>query len=146
MKAWWNNLRLWTATAGCQCHHPVNHYLSERAHSDLRRRFLLGGSALLLSAFAGFTPSRSLAAARLMAGIAKRPIVFTNARVFDGSGQAPYQGVQVLVTGNKIVAILSAGESIPEDAFEIDCQGKLLMRSEERRVGKEGGSGRGREE
>lgn len=127
MKAWWNNLRLWTATAGCQCHHPVNHYLSERAHSDLRRRFLLGGSALLLSAFAGFTPSRSLAAARLMAGIAKRPIVFTNARVFDGSGQAPYQGVQVLVAGNKIVAILGAGESIPEDAFEIDCQGKLLM-------------------
>lgn len=127
MKPWWKRLALFPSTQGCQCHHPVSHFLNERAHNDLRRRLLLGGSAFMLGAFSGFTPSRSLAASSLMADIGKRPILFTNARVFDGSGQAPTEGTHVLVENNKIKALLTAGDLVPEGVYKIDCQGNLLM-------------------
>jgi len=112
---------------GCHCHDPVSQYLNARAHNDLRRRFLLGGTAFAAAAFAGLAPLGRSWAASPAQSAAKRPIVLSNLRLFDGSGTPPQVDKQVLISGNKIQAILNAGESVPEQALIIDCQDKLLM-------------------
>lgn len=55
-------------------------------------------------------------------------ILFSNARIFDGSGAAPFSG-DVLVDKNRIVAIARAGEMLPPhaNAEVIDCTGATLM-------------------
>lgn len=59
-------------------------------------------------------------------GQAQRPLLLTNLRLFDGSGQAVRRGVQVLVQGQVIAALPAAAEKI-EGAQVIDCQDKLVM-------------------
>jgi imidazolonepropionase-like amidohydrolase len=57
-------------------------------------------------------------------------ILFTHARIFDGSGRAPFDG-EVLVSGNTIAAVRPSGG--PEAAWDrsdvrvIDCGGATLM-------------------
>jgi imidazolonepropionase-like amidohydrolase len=55
-------------------------------------------------------------------------ILFTNARIFDGSGAAPFAG-EVLVDGNRIVSVArSGGQPLPRaGATLVDCGGATLM-------------------
>ena len=55
-------------------------------------------------------------------------ILFTNVRIFDGSGAAPFAG-EVLVNGNRIAAVSRAGGMPParDGAKIIDGGGATLM-------------------
>ena len=55
-------------------------------------------------------------------------ILFVNARIFDGSGDAPFAG-EVLVEGNRIAAVSRTGEGpLPRvNASIVDCGGGTLM-------------------
>jgi len=53
--------------------------------------------------------------------------VFINVRVFDGVSEKLRDGLQVIVDGNKIRALLPAETALPEDAEIIDGQGGVLM-------------------
>jgi imidazolonepropionase-like amidohydrolase len=53
--------------------------------------------------------------------------LFTNARIFDGSGRAPFPG-QVLVEKNRIEAVTDSSSGINRpDARVVDCAGRTLM-------------------
>jgi imidazolonepropionase-like amidohydrolase len=53
--------------------------------------------------------------------------LFTNARIFDGSGRAPFTG-EVLVEKNRIEAVTDSASRISRpDARVIDCGGRTLM-------------------
>lgn len=51
---------------------------------------------------------------------------FANARVFDGSGRAPFRG-EVMVKGNRIASVGETGTLRRGDAEVIDCAGATLM-------------------
>ncbi len=53
--------------------------------------------------------------------------VFINVRVFDGVSDKLRDGLQVVVNGNKISALLPAETTLPDDAEVIDGQGGVLM-------------------
>jgi len=54
-------------------------------------------------------------------------ILFTNARVFDGTGRAPFAG-EVLVRGNTIAAVNDTPVPLPRAGVEvIDCGGATVM-------------------
>ncbi|WP_300000349.1 amidohydrolase family protein [uncultured Cedecea sp.] len=53
--------------------------------------------------------------------------VFINVRVFDGVSDKLRDGLQVIVEGNKISALLPAETALPENAEVIDGQGGVLM-------------------
>src|SRR5438477_12044643 len=54
-------------------------------------------------------------------------MLFSNARVFDGSGKAPFRG-EVLVKGNRIAAVAAAPARLEASGAEvIDCGGATLM-------------------
>lgn len=58
---------------------------------------------------------------------ASHSYLFTNARVFDGSGTPPSPG-EVLVEGNRIIAVATGGEAIERAGKEvIDCGGNTVM-------------------
>lgn len=105
----------------CACSSAMCQRLHHRLTEDLSRRNFLGGVAAMLAPFA--LPQTM---AQTAAHTAERPILLTHLRLFDGSGKAPRQGVQVLVQGKKIVDVLPASATV-EGAHTIDCQGKLLM-------------------
>lgn len=112
---------------GCDCGSTVSQQLHQRIMNDMARRKLLGGMALMMGAFAGVVPLSVAASPKeKSADSPPRPTLFTNLRLFDGSGKAPVTGKQVLVEGNKVTAILAATEKV-ENAHLIDCGGKLLM-------------------
>jgi len=107
--------------AGCRCNSPLCQRLHQRITEDLSRRSFVGGVAAMLAPFA----LPSLANAQdLKEG--PRPVLLTNLRLFDGSGNAVREGVQVLVKGKHIAEVLPASTAV-EGAQVLDCQGKLLM-------------------
>ena len=54
-------------------------------------------------------------------------VVFTNVRIFDGTGQAPFAG-EVRVDGQRIEAVAPAGQSVSrQGAIVIDGQAGVLM-------------------
>jgi imidazolonepropionase-like amidohydrolase len=54
-------------------------------------------------------------------------ILFTNVRIFDGSGRAPFAG-SVLVQDNRIASVMAVNDVLPNhDALVIDGQGATLM-------------------
>lgn len=108
----------------CSCGSVVCHLLHERVMADMSRRMFVGGVAATLTPFAAVAQSASDSKPDPKQG--PRPLLFTNLRLFDGSGKAPRTGVQVLVEGKLITALPSAAEKV-EGAQVIDCQGKLLM-------------------
>jgi imidazolonepropionase-like amidohydrolase len=53
--------------------------------------------------------------------------LFTNVRVFDGSGDAPYPG-EVLVDDNRIAAVAPSAQPVDRDGAEVvDGRGATLM-------------------
>jgi imidazolonepropionase-like amidohydrolase len=107
----------------CQCGSVVCHLLHERVMADLSRRMFLGGATAMLAPFARAQSTGSTSPQSQQAG---RALLFTNLRLFDGTGKPVREGVQVLVRGKLIEALPTAAEKV-ESAQVIDCQGKLLM-------------------
>lgn len=54
-------------------------------------------------------------------------ILFTNVRIFDGTGEPPFNG-EVLVDGNRVAAVARRGNAIPRGGAElVDGGGATLM-------------------
>lgn len=54
-------------------------------------------------------------------------ILFCNARVFDGTGSAPF-AAEVRVEGNRIAAVSAPGQALDRDGAQVvDCRGGTLM-------------------
>jgi imidazolonepropionase-like amidohydrolase len=56
-----------------------------------------------------------------------RPILFTNARLFDGRSGTLRDGLRVLVEGNRIKAVAGGNPAAPDGVQVIDCGGRVLM-------------------
>jgi len=55
------------------------------------------------------------------------PVVFRNARVFDGDSEALREGFDVLVSGGVIGRIVPTPLAVPEHAEVVECAGRVLM-------------------
>lgn len=56
-----------------------------------------------------------------------KPIIFTNAMIFDGTGRDLFPG-EVRIAGNRIAAVAEGAEQLARDDAEIiDCRGATLM-------------------
>ncbi len=110
---------------GCECGSSISQQLYERVMADMTRRRFLGGLSLMVGAYAGMVPSL-VSAQSSSKDSPSRPLLLTHLRLFDGSGKAPVSDINVLIEGNKIKALLSPTEKVP-DAHIIDCGGKLVM-------------------
>lgn len=53
-------------------------------------------------------------------------LLLRNARILDGSGQAPFDG-SVHVEGTRIKAMAGHNAAAPSGTKEIDCNGRTLM-------------------
>jgi len=104
---------------GCVCHSPEFLRINDRLSEGISRRSALKGIIASLAA-ASFTPP--LAAAQPDS----RPLLFTDVRVFDGHSDALLEGVNILVTGNRIEALVPAGEAVG-DARVISGGGRVMM-------------------
>jgi imidazolonepropionase-like amidohydrolase len=101
---------------GCGCHGPVLRQVSRRLDTLTRRGFLTGAGAAIV---AGAMPRIGLAQTS--------PILFRQVRLFDGLSDTLRTGVQILVEGNRIVAIDTTNSAPPEGATIIDCGDRVLM-------------------
>ena len=106
----------------CHCASADCVRLHQRVMTDMSRRLFLGGMAATMAPFAQGQPAAQPAGQ----DGAPRPLLLTNLRLFDGSGQAARAGLQVLIEGQTIKALPSAANQV-EGAQVIDCQGKLVM-------------------
>lgn len=105
---------------GCACHTPQALQLLDRVEKGLSRRSVLRGIAAGLAAPALGLVSPAFAQA------AGKPLLFTNARIFDGVGAALIDGKNVLVQGGQITALAGPSETVT-DADVIDCGRRTLM-------------------
>lgn len=55
------------------------------------------------------------------------PVLFRNARIFDGDSEVLREGHDVLVNGGAISRIVATAQSNPPDADVVDCAGRVLM-------------------
>ncbi|WP_233270560.1 metal-dependent hydrolase family protein [Chachezhania sediminis] len=83
---------------------------------------MLGGTAAVMAMFAGF----GLAPGEVRAQGAQPPVVLTNLRFFDGETLEIQAGRNILVQGNRIEALIPAGD-IVEGATVIDCGGRTVI-------------------
>ena len=107
----------------CTCSSVVCQLLHQRVMADMSRRMFVGGVAATLAPFA---TSQAAAQDARQPAAAQPPVLLTNLRLFDGSGQGVRSGVSVLVQGNTITALPQASQTV-DNARVIDCQGKLVM-------------------
>lgn len=56
-----------------------------------------------------------------------RPIHLTSARLIDGTGTAPLEGVTVVVEDGRVAGVDASGAPIPADAVQVDLGGRTLM-------------------
>lgn len=106
----------------CTCSSATCQSLHQRVSQDLSRRHFLGGVAAMLAPFA--LPAMATTAPPQTDP--HRPLLLSRLRLFDGSGKAVRDGMQVLVKGARIVDVLPASTTV-DGAQVLDCQGKLLM-------------------
>jgi len=59
--------------------------------------------------------------------VAATATVLRNVAVVDGTGKAAQKNQDVVITGDRIVAIRPAGSSVPKDAKVVDMKGKTIM-------------------
>jgi hypothetical protein len=104
--------------ATCACHGAPARRLFSRVEAGLSRRSVLKGIA---AAFAAPT----LASAAFAQQPAK-PLLLTNAAIFDGVGSALVAGQGVLVEGGLVKALVPAGDTVA-DADVVDCGGRTVM-------------------
>ncbi len=107
---------------GCLCHSPAFARLNGLLTSKLSRRSLMAGG-IAAGAF-------GLAASGASAGIPdapKRPVAFTNIRLFDGRSGEIRRDLVVLVDGLTVKAVLPAGSALPDATQTIDAGNRTLM-------------------
>jgi imidazolonepropionase-like amidohydrolase len=109
---------------GCLCHRPEIRSLTRRIGADLSRRGFVAGMAAAVSA-AGLPGPAS--AAQPASARPQPPILFTNARVFDGRSDTLRDGLRVLIEEDRIKAVASGDHPAPDGARVIDCGGRVLM-------------------
>ena len=100
----------------CLCQSPLMTQISRR----LSRRALVGGLCGTAAVALSGVPKAALAAADT------RPILLTNARLFDGRSNGLRGGTNVLVAGNAIRALPPVSEQVA-DSRTVDCGGRVIM-------------------
>ncbi|MEE4238864.1 MAG: amidohydrolase family protein [Anderseniella sp.] len=105
----------------CLCGAPATQAAFRRVEADLTRREMLGGTAAVVGMFAGF----GLAPKYAWSQTPGRPLLLTNLRLFDGTSLKLQDGLEILVEGNRIAALLVSGQG-PADAQVIDCGGRAV--------------------
>jgi imidazolonepropionase-like amidohydrolase len=83
----------------------------------------LGGMAAVLGSFAA---PREAEALTEQPSAPDRPTLLANLRLFNGIDRRLQEGLNILVSGNKIEALPRAGETV-SDARVVDCGGRLVM-------------------
>ena len=108
--------------SGCACHSVGLAQLSDRVSLDLSRRGFIAGMTTSIAALGlpGFASAQT-------SSPSPKPTLFTNLRLFDGTGTALRGNVQILVAGNRIAAVDTGNNPAPPDANVIDCGGRVLM-------------------
>jgi imidazolonepropionase-like amidohydrolase len=109
----------------CACGHAAVHAMCARIEREMSRRGFIGGA--LAGAAALGLPTLAGAQSAPVPAAADRPVAIRNARVFDGRSARLREGVQVLVRGRTIEAILEAAAPLPEGTRAIDAGGRVLM-------------------
>ena len=110
-----------SATDFCLCGAPATQAAFRRVEADLTRREMLGGTAAVVSMFAGF----GLAPKYAWSQTPGRALLLTNLRLFDGFTLKLREGIDILVEGNRIAALPASGQG-PADAQVIDCGGRVV--------------------
>jgi imidazolonepropionase-like amidohydrolase len=108
----------------CKCGSPETLRAYARIEADISRREMLGGSAAVMAMFAGFNLAPD--SARAQAGGATPPILLTNLRLFDGRTAQMRDGLDVLIEGDRIIALPPLGQG-PAEARRVDCGGRAVI-------------------
>jgi len=103
----------------CACQTPAFVQASERLTFEISRRSVLQGILATIAA-------SSLGATKALASDPPKPVLFTNARIFDGRSAKLLDGFNLRVSGNLIEALLPAGDDVA-NVQVIDCAGRVLM-------------------
>ncbi|GAA5543007.1 MULTISPECIES: metal-dependent hydrolase family protein [Brucella/Ochrobactrum group] len=106
--------------SGCSCFSPSLQQVSRRLDSFSRRSFLAGLGATAIAAAA---PKKLHAQT---AGPSAKTL-FRQVSLFDGKSDSLRADVQILVEGNKIVAVDTTNSAPPEGATVVNCGGRVLM-------------------
>ena len=110
---------------GCACGHAAVHAACTRIERELSRRGFLGG--VLAGAASLGLPDFASAQTSPVPAAVDRPIAIRGARVFDGRAAQLREGMQVLVRGRRIEALLEGAAPLPEGTRTIDAGGRVLM-------------------
>ncbi|MEO9191732.1 MAG: amidohydrolase family protein [Acetobacteraceae bacterium] len=111
--------------AGCLCHGPEIQSLTRRIGADLSRRGFIAGAATTIPSLGLFKSAR--AQSPPVPEHPPRPIVFTNARLFDSRSSSLRDGVRVLIEDNRIKGVAGGNPPAPDGARVIDCGGRVIM-------------------
>lgn len=93
-----------------------------RLEADLSRREMMGGAAAVLGMFAGF----GLAPGGAAVPEAKRPLLLTGLRLFDGKNLRLREDVDILIENGKIAGLPPRGQG-PAESERIDCGGRAVI-------------------
>ncbi|NRQ18457.1 metal-dependent hydrolase family protein [Ensifer sesbaniae] len=104
---------------GCACHTPIFAQINARISEQMSRRSLLKG-------IAGALATVSIGDVPAFASDPAKPILLQNVRIFDGRSSKLIEGSNLRISGNKIEALVPAGEKVA-DAQVVDCGGRVLM-------------------
>lgn len=108
----------------CGCVSAVAHWAYRRMAADLTQRAASGGSAASAAPFLSF---RADSAFSDSPRLSQRPIVLTKLRLFDGISATLQDGVNIRIAGDRVQAIVPAGETLGDDVEIIDCGGRVVM-------------------
>jgi imidazolonepropionase-like amidohydrolase len=104
----------------CGCDHRITQQICARLTEQMSRRSVLRAlGASFAAAAMGWEPAA-------LAQPAARPILLKGARLFDGKAATLINGRDVLVEGNRITALVPAGQTI-DNAQVVDCTGTVIM-------------------
>jgi imidazolonepropionase-like amidohydrolase len=106
----------------CHCGAPYTFAAYARLETDLRRREFLGGMGAVMGMFAGF----GLAPREVRAQTPGQALLLTNLKFFNGVDLAMQEGRDILIEGDRIIAMPSVGQG-PADAQIIDCGGRAVI-------------------
>jgi imidazolonepropionase-like amidohydrolase len=111
--------------AGCLCQRPEIQFLAQRIGLNVSRRSVVAGIAASIASLA--SSKRGHAQSTPARVPHSQPVVFTNARVFDGTSAGLRDGLSVLVQDRRIRSVTPGNPAAPEGAQVIDCGGRVLM-------------------
>lgn len=104
----------------CACNSAQAMAINKRLTAAMSRRsFLLGAGAVMAAASSGIIKPA-------YAQEVDKPVLLTNASIFDGLNDKLISGKNILIKGDKIEAFLDIDATV-DDATIIDCQGMVAM-------------------